>query len=178
MEHQKKMNLLNETSDSRFVTKKWSIVSVQTNTNYDAGNEIFYNTEVLKSNLCDNIDAYILARGDITNAGDNGVEIAFKNCSKFIKCIAKNDGTTTDDAEDLNLVMPMYNMLENSSNYLYETVYGFIKKVEANNFNTDIGSNVAFKVFICKTKLVEKTETQRTPDNNDGVLKKQQLLYH
>ena len=111
------MNLLNETSDSRFVTKKWSIVSVQTNTNYDAGNEIFYNTEVLKSNLCDNIDAYILARGDITNAGDNGVEIAFKNCSKFIKCIAKNDGTTTDDAEDLNLVMPMYNMLENSSNY-------------------------------------------------------------
>ena len=117
MEHQKKMNLLNETSDSRFVTKKWSIVSVQTNTNYDAGNEIFCNTEVLKSNLCDNIDAYILARGDITNAGDNGVEIAFKNCSKFIKCIAKNDGTTTDDAEDLNLVMPMYNMLENSSNY-------------------------------------------------------------
>ena len=111
------MNLLNETSDSRFVTKKWSIVSVQTNTNYDAGNEIFYNTEVLKSNLCDNIDAYILARGDITNAGDNGVEIAFKNCSKFIKCIAKNDGTTIDDAEDLNLVMPMYNMLENSSNY-------------------------------------------------------------
>ena len=117
MEHQKKLNSLNEASDSRFVTKKWSIVNVQTNTNYDAGNEIFYNTEVLKSNLCDNIDAYILARGDITNAGDNGVEIAFKNCSKFNKCIAKNDGTTIDDAEDLNLVMPMYNMLENSSNY-------------------------------------------------------------
>ena len=50
MERQKLLNLLNETSDSRFVTGKWNTINNQSNGNYDAGNEIF-KTEVLKSNL-------------------------------------------------------------------------------------------------------------------------------
>ena len=53
MEHQKILNLMNQTSDSRFVTRKWNIVTDQSNGNYDARNNISYNTEVLKSNLCD-----------------------------------------------------------------------------------------------------------------------------
>ena len=53
MEHQKRLNLLNETIGSKFVTRKWNIVNDQSNANYDVGNEIIYNTEVLKSNLCD-----------------------------------------------------------------------------------------------------------------------------
>ena len=48
MEHQKLLNLLNEASDSRFVTRKWSIINDQSNANYDVGNEIIYNTKVLK----------------------------------------------------------------------------------------------------------------------------------
>ena len=51
MKHLKTLNLLNEPNDSRFVTRKWNIVIDQSNANYDAGNEIIYNTEVLKSNL-------------------------------------------------------------------------------------------------------------------------------
>ena len=47
------MNLLIEENDSRFMTRKWNIFNDQSNTNYDVGNEIIYNTEVLKSNLCD-----------------------------------------------------------------------------------------------------------------------------
>ena len=43
--------------------------------------------------------------------------VAFKNCAPFIKCIIKIDGTTIDDTKDLDLVMPMYNLLEYSSNY-------------------------------------------------------------
>ena len=66
MEHQKILNLLNEASDSKFVTRKWNIVSDQSNGNYGVGIEIIYNTEVLKSNLCDYNDAYILVRGNIT----------------------------------------------------------------------------------------------------------------
>ena len=54
---------MNEASDSKFVTRKWNIVNDQSNANYDVGNEIIYNTEVLKSNLCDYNDAYILVRG-------------------------------------------------------------------------------------------------------------------
>ena len=53
MEHQKILNLLNEASDSKFVTRKWNIVNDQSNANYDVANEIICNTEVLKSNLCD-----------------------------------------------------------------------------------------------------------------------------
>ena len=52
MEHLKLLNLLNEASDSKFMTRKWNVVKSQSNTNYDVGNEIIYNTEVLKSNLC------------------------------------------------------------------------------------------------------------------------------
>ena len=47
------MNLLNEASDSKFVTRKWNIVSDLSNENYCVKNEIIYNTEVLKSNICD-----------------------------------------------------------------------------------------------------------------------------
>ena len=61
---------------------------------------------MLKSNLCDYNDAYILVRGDITIIGRNIlIEEAFKNCALFIKFITKIDGTTIDNAEDLDLVM-------------------------------------------------------------------------
>ena len=60
MEYQKILNLLNESTNAKFVTRTWNIVNDQSNTNYNAGNEIIHNTEVLKSNLCDYNDAYIL----------------------------------------------------------------------------------------------------------------------
>ena len=59
---------MNEANNSKFVTRKWNIVNDQSNGNYGVGNEIIYNTEVLKSNLCDQSDAYILVRGDIALA--------------------------------------------------------------------------------------------------------------
>ena len=65
MERQKILNLLNEANDPKFVTRKWNIVN--DNSSSGVGNEIIYNTEVLKSNLCDYSDAYNLVRGDITN---------------------------------------------------------------------------------------------------------------
>ena len=55
--------LLNEASDSRFVTRNWDITNNQSNANYDVGNESIYKTKFLKSNLCDVF--YILVNGDI-----------------------------------------------------------------------------------------------------------------
>ena len=49
-------------------------------------------------------------------AGNIATQVAFKNCTPFIRCITKIDGTTKDDGEDLDLVMPIYNLLEYSSN--------------------------------------------------------------
>ena len=72
----------------------------------------------MKSNWFDNSNAYILVRGHIFIMGCNlRTEVAFKNCAPFNKCIIKIDGTTTDDAEDVDLVMSMCYLLEYSSNY-------------------------------------------------------------
>ena len=60
MKHKKILNLLNESNDFKFVKRKWNIVNDQLNRNYGARIEIIYNTEILKSNLCDYNDAYIL----------------------------------------------------------------------------------------------------------------------
>ena len=78
MEHQKILNLLNETNDSKFVTRKWNIANNNSKSNYGATNEITYNTEILKSNLCDYSDAYILIRGDITVIAAPATQVAFK----------------------------------------------------------------------------------------------------
>ena len=107
MEHQKILNLLNDANDSKFVARKWNIVNDNSNSNYAAANEITYNTPISKSNICDYNDVYILVTVDITVIVAPATQVAFKNCAPFTKCITKIDGTTIDDAEDLDLVIPM-----------------------------------------------------------------------
>ena len=72
---------------------------------------------MLRSNICDYNDAYILVRGDTTILGHNFTQTAFRNFASFCKFITKTDRTTIVDAEDLDLVMRMYNLLESKSNY-------------------------------------------------------------
>ena len=115
MEHQKLLTLSNESSDSNFLKRKWNIVNDQSNANYDVRNEIIFNTEVLKSNFCDYNSAYILVIGNITIIGHQVTQVA--NCAPFIKYITKNGGAGIDDAEELDLAMPMYYLIEYSSSY-------------------------------------------------------------
>ena len=80
LKHQKILNLLNEASNSRFVRRRQNIFNDQSNASYSVGNEIIYSRKVLKSNLCDSKDAYILIRGDII--GHNLVTpVALNNCA-------------------------------------------------------------------------------------------------
>ena len=72
---------------------------------------------VLKSNLCDCNDTYILVIGNISIAGNIVTWVAFRNCTSFSKCITKVDEITIDEVEDLDLVMLIYNLLDYSSNY-------------------------------------------------------------
>ena len=86
-----------------------------------------YNSEVLKSNLCDNSDACILLRGDITVVTVHVTQIAFKHCAPFAKCITKIDETKINNAKYLDLVMPMYHLLSKLQIILTkQIVYGFI----------------------------------------------------
>ena len=76
---------------------------------------------MLRSDLCDYSDAYIVVKGDITLEGDNDANkrnknLAFKNNAPFINCISKINGVKIDNAEDLDVVMPMYNLLKYSKN--------------------------------------------------------------
>ena len=89
---------------------------------YDVNKEIRIKTSMLRSDLCDFNDAYIALKGDASLEGDNDANqrnknLAFKNNAQFIDCISKINGAKIDNAENLNVVMPMYNLLEYSKNY-------------------------------------------------------------
>ena len=125
MEFQKIVDLPNSTSDDndlpRFVTKKWIEVYDESEGNYNVNKEIRIRTAMLRSHLCDFSDAYIAVKGNITvtnpdNAKTNKV-VAFKNNAPFINCISKINSVKIDKVEDLDVVMPMHNLLEYSKNY-------------------------------------------------------------
>ena len=173
MKHQKMLNiLLNEANDSEFVTRKWNIVNDNSKTNYDAANEIIYRTEVLKSGPCDYNNGYILVIGDNTVTAAPETQVAFKNCAPFSKCITKVDKKTIDDAEDLDLVMPMNNPIEYSSNYSETTgSLWFYSKDEATNFDADIANTDEFKSFKYKASLSGNTAAQPALNASNGILK-------
>ena len=126
MEFQKIANFLDTTSDDKdltgFFTKKWFEVYNQSEKNYNPNKKIRIKTSMLRSDLCDFSDAYIVVEGDITLEGDNDANkrnknLAFKNNAPFINCLWKTNGVKIDNAEDLEVVMPMYNLLEYIKNY-------------------------------------------------------------
>ena len=108
--------------DNEFARRKWYVINDQNNTDYGEGNEdsttIKFETKVIKSNLCDYSDAYILVTGDITaTGGDANTKVAFKNCAPFTKCVTHINDQHVDNADDLDIVMPIYNLNEYSNNY-------------------------------------------------------------
>ena len=83
-----------------------------------------FKTSMLKLNICDYSDAYILVKGTITAlkmvaaAGNNAdKKVIFKNCASFTDCISEINNTQLDNAKDINVVMRMYNLIECSDNY-------------------------------------------------------------
>ena len=89
MEHRKILNLLNEANDSKFFTRKWNTVNDQSYGKDGDRNEVLYNTEAQKPNLCDYNNAYILVKGNIIVTTAPEIQISFKNCASFFKCLTK-----------------------------------------------------------------------------------------
>ena len=128
MENQKIINLLDkiDTDSKHFATKKWYIINDENNTNYgvnkdtgaDNPDTIKYDTRVLKPKLCDYAEAYILIDGTIrAAAADANTRLALKNCAPFIKCNLEINDEHVDTGENLDITMPMYNLIEYSDNY-------------------------------------------------------------
>ena len=113
---------------SKFVTTEYVRVNSLSNT-YNENKSIKFKTPMLRSNLCDYSDAYILVKGITTvtapgaNNGANNLRdkrnrpLILKNNAPFLSCITRINGELIEDADDLDIVMSMHNLLEHSKNY-------------------------------------------------------------
>ena len=126
MESQKIINLLDDTTNqpSKFRPKNWVEMNDESWGTYNASNQIKFKTSMIRSDLCDYSDAYILVSGavTITGVGDDNAKridkintgVIFENCVPFTNCISTINNTQKDNVEYIDVVMPMYKLIEYS----------------------------------------------------------------
>ena len=165
---------------NNFVTREYVRVNSLLDT-YNENKSIRFKTPMLKSNLCDYSDAYILVKGTITviapgndddanNTRDKtNRPLILKNNAPFVSCIKIIDGELIEDSDDLDIVMPMYNLLEYSKNYRKTiwSLYNYYRDelsddADDNNFgNIKVVNSNTFKH---KNKIIGNTNNQGTKD--------------
>ena len=178
MENQKIINLLDkiDTDSKHFATKKWYIINDENNTNYgvdkDTGannpDTIKYATRVLKPNLCDYAEVYILIDGTIRAAAANAnTRLALKNCAPFTKCNLEINDEHVDTAENLDLTMPMYKLIEYSDNYQDSsaTLYQYKRDEPPENdavadLTADNSSSLKYKISLLGNLVVANNITR------------------
>ena len=177
MEYQKIANLLDSASNksSKFRTRNWVEINDYIRGAYSPNKQIRFKTTMLRSSLCDYSDAYILVKKNISvnntaaaaaDPNNRNKKVIFKNCAPFSNCISKINNTQVDNAEYLDIVTPMYNLIEYGNNYSKTSVslWQYCKEIPAVNNVADIadfnGAN-ATDLFNFKTKITGQT-------NNDG----------
>ena len=167
METQKIVNLLNGTNNesSKFATRKWCIINDQNNGQYGEGGEndstVKFETKVIKSSLCDYSDAYILVTGNTTATGVNAnTNVALKNCAPFTRCVTHINNKHVETAENLDIIMRMYNLLEYSDNYADSSGILWQFKGDEQNMN---GNNIADVSTADSSSFKYKSSLLRTP---------------
>ena len=208
IEYQNITNLLDTTLDEipRFITKKWVVVHDQSDNaedRFQPNKQIRFKTSMLQSDLCDFSDAYIVVKGDITLTKTNGRGIidirnrflAFKNNAPFTNCISKINNVLIDNVEDLDIVMPMYNLLEYRKNYRKTTgsFWNYYRDESNNpplndddppaiNYNADpITNSESFKYkssITGKTSNANQKNDENTEPENTKIKKILKLLFH
>ena len=171
MEYQKIANLLDDNKSnqpSKFRTKNWVEINDESRGTYNVNSQIKFKTTMLKSSLCDYSDAYILVKGTITITGaeadaaarqaderDKGV--VFKNCAPFTNCISEINNTQVGNAKDINILKPMYNLIEYSGNYAKTS--GSLWQYYRDEPNDNLVNSESFKF---RVKI-----TGKTPDDDN-----------
>ena len=168
MEYDKINNLLDSESEnlSNFVTREYVRVNSLSNT-YDENKSITFKTPMLRSDLCDYADVYILVSGTIMVAGNHPRDkqnkpVILKNNAPFVSCITRINGELIEDADDLDIVMPMYNLLEYSKNYrrTIGSLYNYYRDElndDADNNNFANNNVVSSNTFNYKNKIIGYT---------------------
>ena len=187
MEHDKINNLLLSEDNgskqlSKFVTREYVEVKSLSNT-YNENKSIRFKTPMLRSNLCDYSDAYISVKATImvtasgVNNNANTIRdkrnrpLILKNKAPFVSCITKINGELIEDADDLDIVMPIYNLLEYSKNYrkTIGSIYNYYRDeltddADDNNFaNINLVNSEAFKY---KNKITGNTYNVDADDDD------------
>ena len=192
MEHDKIDNLLlsedNESEKlSKFIIRQYIEVSSLSNT-YNENKSIRFKTPMLRSNLCDYSDAYILVKGTITVTApgvNNNVDnirdkrnrpLILKNDAPFVSCITRINGKLIEDANDLDIVMSMYNLLKYSKNYrkTVESLYNYYRDElsdDADNNNFDNIKVVNSNTFNYKNKIIGNKYNLNAGDDGYDVNK-------
>ena len=172
MESQKIINLLDhkEEDDRRFETRKWYIVNDHNNGYYsrcdDVRSIVKFDIEIVKPFLCDYSDAYISVTGNIkVQNGNDATRVAIKNCHPFTRASFKLNNEQVDTADNLDLTMSFYNMLEYSDNYADTTgsLYQY-KRPEPRDSNDNIVTTLSS--FKYQSGIVQK---QLTTPNSENV---------
>ena len=171
METIKIVNLLNDLNGkaSKFAKKKWSITDSETKGDYSHENPTKFLTSSLESSLFNYSEAYILVTGGIavtrtiTAAGDNPIQrnqrsnaatqVAFKNCAPFKNYNTEINDTFVDEADFINVAVPMYSLIEYSDNHpdTSGSLWTFKRDEIASNANVTIdndGSSLKYKASI------------------------------
>ena len=176
MEYQKTTNLLGTTPDEvpRFITKKCLEFHDQSGIaedRYQPSKQIRFKTSTLRSDLCDISDAYIVVTWTMTvtdpdnNAYDK--KTAFKNNALFLSYISKINNTLIDNAQDLNIVMPMENLTEYSKNYskTTESLWNYYRD-EPNSGLGSADNNINYSIKDSKSFDYKASITGKLEGNN------------
>ena len=180
MEYQKIANLIDDTSNQpfKFRTRNWVEINDESRGAYNINSQIKFKTTILKSSLCDYSDAYILVKGTISvnntaaadaAANNTNRKVIFKNCARFTNCISEINNTEIDNAKDIDIVMPMYNLIEYSDNYAKTTgsLWQCCKDIPARDANNEITEFTAGNTtdsFKFKAKITGQTGDDGTKD--------------
>ena len=185
MEYDKINNLLlsedNESEQlSKFVTREYVIVNSLLDT-YNENKPIRFKAPMLRSNLCDYSDAYILVKGKIVvaapgvnNNANNIRPDILKNNAPFVSCITRINGELIEDADDLDIVMPMYNLLEYSKNYrkTIGSLYNYYRDELSDDANDNNFGNIKVvnsNTFKYENKIIGNTyDVDARIPNTDG----------
>ena len=148
---------------SKFKTKNWVETNDESRRAYNVDSQTIFKTTMLKSSLCGYSDTYILAKGKVTvtGAGDDAAArqaderekgVAFKNCAPFTNCISEINNTQIDNCKDIDIIIPLYNLLEYSNNYAKAS--GSLWQYYRNEPSDNLADSESFK---SKIKITGKT---------------------
>ena len=173
MEYQKITNLVGNVTDKvpRFITTKWIEVHHQSGETCNTNKQIGFKTSMLRSDLYDFSDAYIVVKGKITVGPTDGINnirekknrpLVFKHNAPFISCISKINGALVENAQDLDIVMAMYNLLEYSKGYSMasDSLWNYYRDELTDETNDHNGLNknvINSKSFEYKTNITRST---------------------